>query len=956
MLNTLPRKSDCEKVYIPYLRVVNGVAFSPREIDIISCLVSGLTINDTAVVLSISSGAVLHSIEGINKKINSFTSDSVVNFATKTGRLLQYKRYFNDFLSKGESEYSAENENSINQLKSTTRLKKTLHIKVGDFLALLGLLLFVISLVIIGIFYFKNKNIENEPKFNHAITQPKLKVKKRTIDIKRNTLISTIKQHFDIENPVNIVVLTGPSGAGKTYISRYFALENKEGLRWVINAKSSDTITNSFIELAHSLAQTKLDKKKLTYILNERLFSVRRSLLIKFVRNKMSQIKSWFLVYDDVPELEIIKDTLPHFSGEIEKGRILVVMKNNNQDRQSIISLGLNTKLVKEKTIFVGGLKVDEQFDLFDKILNRKEMDTGKKFKYASFLSKIPIYALDTVIVANYIKNVQCDFDSYIRSLSEERVFEALKKNYLKHFPSYSGERFNIIGLSLNKIISKHPEYKELLLFISLLNAEGIPKNLLKSYTKQFIVYNFIEELQNFFSVVVEKKDGEQINLNIHEDIQEVIRGYIMRNIPLKQREKILNKIARVFSDYIELTLEKKNNNAIENIKGHAKSFLKYNLPLSSDALASMSSQLGYLNYVEGDFLNAAFYLERGVNLYQSSSIKNSAATANALMLLAHTYKKMGRYNEAKECLEKSYHIYQGNYTDDQQKVALCLSYLGQIYRFLGEYNQAKTCLEKSYKILNELHGENYIGTAQILVELGKIYQDLGLYNKAIYLGEKGYILLKEKYGLNTVKTIEALVTLGNIYSQAGKYDIAEEYLRQGIAFYNNYFGKKHPHTVRVHIFLANLLRKIGKYSEAHQYFDERNLAVYHCNQALKKAWVLYSLGCLYLADKRLESAEIFLNDALLIWRTHKHPKEVDSLIALFDLYIVRAQLKYKKNQESALEKKDICYEDCKKADDYFKRASQLVDRYFVRDSAYFDVLQQKKKILHIFIPADMVE
>ena len=96
------------------------------------------------------------------------------------------------------------------------------------------------------------------------------------------------------------------------------------------------------------------------------------------------------------------------------------------------------------------------------------------------FLKEIPSFPLDVTVAAYYLKETGMSFGAYLAEIRRHNVaFDTLQGDILENANEYSKTRYSIITLSVKSIMRVHSEYQELLLFISLLDSQNIPKELL---------------------------------------------------------------------------------------------------------------------------------------------------------------------------------------------------------------------------------------------------------------------------------------------------------------------------------------------------------------------------------------------------------------------------------------------------------------------------------------------
>jgi len=85
--------------YNKHLESINGIKFTPREIDIISCLLSGRTPKVIASFLSISPRTIETHIRNIMLKVECNSREGIINFIEKTDKGTLIKKHYLNLLS-----------------------------------------------------------------------------------------------------------------------------------------------------------------------------------------------------------------------------------------------------------------------------------------------------------------------------------------------------------------------------------------------------------------------------------------------------------------------------------------------------------------------------------------------------------------------------------------------------------------------------------------------------------------------------------------------------------------------------------------------------------------------------------------------------------------------------------------------------------------------------------------
>ena len=91
-VNTLIHKAQ------PYLKAINGVKFTPREVDIIACLFSGRSAKSIASFLSLAEATATTHIRNIMIKLKCNSRDSIRDFVEKSDQFSLVKTHYRDLL------------------------------------------------------------------------------------------------------------------------------------------------------------------------------------------------------------------------------------------------------------------------------------------------------------------------------------------------------------------------------------------------------------------------------------------------------------------------------------------------------------------------------------------------------------------------------------------------------------------------------------------------------------------------------------------------------------------------------------------------------------------------------------------------------------------------------------------------------------------------------------------
>jgi len=110
-------------------------------------------------------------------------------------------------------------------------------------------------------------------------------------------------------------------------------------------------------------------------------------------------------------------------------------------------------------------------------------------------------------------------------------------------------------------------------------------------------------------------------------------------------------------------------------------------------------------------------------------------------------------------------------------------SALGGVYLSLGNYEKTKELLEKELLVVR-----NALSRARALSYLGSAYGDLGDYGKAQHVLEQSLFMYQKHFPENYTGMARTLAYLGNVHRDLGNYEKARDLLEQSVALY-----EKHP-------------------------------------------------------------------------------------------------------------------------------------------------------------------
>ncbi|WP_032113570.1 tetratricopeptide repeat protein [Candidatus Paracaedibacter symbiosus] len=742
--------------------------------------------------------------------------------------------------------------------------------------------------------------------------------------LQRSYLVTQIKEKLKEQQGIQTVAIVGIGGAGKTTLARQYAHSQNANVIWEVNAETK-SINQAFENLAYALSKTEEERKLLKEIQRIKGLLEREEKIRLFVKGKLKAYSDWLLIYDNVETLTDIQKYFPSDPNVWGRGKAILTT------RDSTIQNSIN------HIIHIGELSSQDKFNLFAKIINNKftaiqEEETRK------FLVHIPPFPLEVSSAAYYLKATNTPYKKYLGYLKKyNQEFTILQANLLKELSNYTKTRYSIITLSLKQMIETHKDFKNLLLFISLLDSQNIPNSLLDAFKSGAVVDNFIYHLKkySFISSQSSLSPSSIPSFSIHRSTQAIILDYLTTTLNLEKSNQLIKSIGDVLCHHIDEIIEEENIPKIKNLISHIEMFLFYKNLLPDKVKEVIFGELGCLyfflgNYIKaipileesftnlnknnnkfqiesayvfahlgnvyrelGDYEKAKQLLEQSFMIYKKHFPNNLEGKARVLIRLGAVYLNLGDYEKAKQLLEQSLMIYKEDISNNHGCIAQALTYLGYVYRATGNYEKAKSLYEESISIYKQHFSEDHIGFSWILGHLGVFYRELGEYKKAKNLFEQSLTIYKKHLSKDHTFVAWILTHLGIIYGELGNYKKAKQLLEQSLMIYHKPHYKNIAYIAWALGRLGYVHMKLGNYKKA-KHLLERTLIIYKKNYGkdhTATARILQRLGQVYLLEGNTEAAENLISKSLKIFQQNKHPEIYICLESLAELYLKKSNI-----------------------------------------------------------------
>ena len=774
----------------------------------------------------------------------------------------------------------------------------------------------------------------------------------------RPDLIAKVDEKFKTSERAQVIALIGPGGAGKTILARHYARTQDAPVVWEISAESKESLMSSYEDLAEALAKEEADKKRLRAINEINKSKERETKIIHFIKEKLKTYPNWILVYDN---LEKFTDITPYFPSDLEvwgSGKVLVTTRNGNIHNSNYV----------DHVVPIGPLNSDQKYVLFCKILKQGKDESSPMTAFQNeeikeFLKEIPPFPLDVSVAAHYLKSTDTPYKQYLESsFKNNKDFIGLQENILKESGDYAKTRYRIITLSIERLMNINKDFCDLLLLISLIDSQNIPRKLLNKYKSNETVDNFIYHLKRYSLIINPSHVSfpQDSTLSFHRSTHAILLNYLKKSLNLESSSQRISSISTLLEHHMREVIENEELSQMDGIKPHLKAFLSHGDLLNDNDKAAIEVQLGCAYYYThyhttaknlltrsitqlkrhphqenyqrlsqalsylgnlhkevGEHPKAGDLLEEALALYRQHDSQNHIGITRVLTYLGDTYKNLGEHQKARDFLEKSIDLSKKHLDSNQMGVARTMLHLGIVYRDVGEYEKSVSLLKNSLSLFEKYSPENYIERVRALKYLGNTYRSLGRYEEAKSLLTQSVFVSKKYLPENHIALGRSLVHLAVIYKKVGEYKKAKELLMQSLTIHENVFGKDSVRTAWVVTHLASVHQEMGEYERARDSITgclETYIKSYG-HDKLRTSWVFMQLAYVYEGLQDFEKAQEILETALKLHRKHfneNHQKIGEILFHLGNVYKGLGQYK--------------------KAHDFLERSLHIYERHYGKD------------------------
>jgi tetratricopeptide (TPR) repeat protein/DNA-binding CsgD family transcriptional regulator/predicted transcriptional regulator len=244
---------------------------------------------------------------------------------------------------------------------------------------------------------------------------------------------------------------------------------------------------------------------------------------------------------------------------------------------------------------------------------------------------------------------------------------------------------------------------------------------------------------------------------------------------------------------------------------------------------------------------------------------------------------------------------------DDKEKIPLYALYADSHYS-IGDNNKSKELLEKLVKLKEHQYGESHVETIKTLTNFSKVLSSLEEVNAAKVILKKVLVANEKIYGANHVENIPILQLLSKAYYAIGEGQKCLESIQKALSIGKNHYVNDHPKMGEIFYRHALAYYLLGDFQKSKDLF-EKSLAVNkkaYGENHLEVGLDLNELGTVYYALGDITKGKEMIEKALAIFRVNLKPDHIRYAGSQINLGLMRYDL-------GDLETSKICFQEALK-------------------------------------------
>ena len=629
--------------------------------------------------------------------------------------------------------------------------------------------------------------------------------------------------------------ISGNPGSGKSQLARQLAedlFQDMKGSKetvyvMTLHAKDVDTLLNSYERFCRRL---NCDENVLQNLLNsskpkEEKIKDLRSLIATRIKNW----KTWWIIVDNVEELDIISPLLPQMGDEDwNNGQIILTTQNIKSvpsdsllTKHISLSRGMNDNECRQLLAVLSGTNVDKpELDHVAKQLDHqplalagaavyvKELE-GSNFSWRDYLEKL----------ANGKRNV-----------TEEQLCQ---KNL-----AYSSTMSAAMFLAVQKSAEKSSILKETFNLFSFISFEPLPIDIIVDYIKQLDQTCDKEDIYlviKHCSLFLFDESEDHIDVRIHRVVHEAVTLHSENKrtkLGKSSKPGFLNKGARVdflrgIQNVVQALYHFKRRDDKRKIIPHLKAFDKK----GKDLFAKQQPWYSLTSYFKTHEIFELFnffaqclreYCEyklalklQNINLQLHAENKDDVTLACILSEVCVLHIDLGKFDKAKGHGRRALEIRKKILRPTHVGVSGLYNNLGIVYHNTCELEQAQAYHHLALEIRIEALGPTHVNVGSSYNNLGTLYNDMGELEQAKDYHQRALEIRIKALGPTHADVGASYNNLGLVYQHMGELVQAKYYQQRALEIRIKALGQTHADVGTSYNNLGNVYQDMCELEQA---------------------------------------------------------------------------------------------------------------------------------------------
>ncbi|XP_028414922.1 uncharacterized protein LOC114538010 [Dendronephthya gigantea] len=743
------------------------------------------------------------------------------------------------------------------------------------------------------------------------------------------------KLRSDNDGKLTYLYISGNPGSGKSQLARQVCedIHAKDEAVFVmtLNGKDLDSLLHSYEDFCRRLncIESALQIVSSSCKPEEEKIKDLRSQISCRIKNW----KKWWIIVDNVENLELISPLLPLKGDEVWKdGQVILTTQNTNavpQDSTSTkhISLihGMNDQECRQLLVLLSCTEVNDP--LLDEMAEK--------------LDRQPLAMAAGAVYMREVTNSCPDFSwrDYLRKLENGK--RGLTEERLRQMNSaaYSSTMSTAVLLAVRKCAENNTILEHAFNLFSLISFEPLPLDLVVKYIQeqQEVDAEHVITAIKLSSLFVQ--DASNGDVRLHRVVHEAVKTFCLfdksekdntENKSTSKEENITHiyRVVKIMSYFSEREdkiksiphLKAFHKEIIDNIHFPDQAlyllslrfekadisqmylslgstlyrFCQYELSMEFLQLAlkiqlnhhgpnhiyvaNLYSNLGVLCSVKGDLDQANEYYQQALKIKLEQLGPNHTDVASLYNNLSNVCSRKGDLDQANEYCQQALKIKLEQLGPNHTDVAISYNSLGNVCSRKGDLDQANEYFQRALKIKLEQLGPNHTDVATSYNSLGNVCSSKGDFDQANEYYQRALKIQLEQLGPNHTDVAASYNNLGNVCSNKGDFDQANEYYQRALKIKLEQLGPNHTDVATSYNSLGNVCSRKGDLDQANEYYQRalkiqlEQLGPNHTNVATS----YNNLGIVCSRQGDLDQANEYYQRALKIQLEQLGPNHTD--------------------------------------------------------------------------------